>query len=156
MLFDVKNPHIYQTNSSVHCMNRRMQNKLHVHLVRLYSMHRCVYYSTIKILNHIPQNKFKFHNNLYIFKILLRDHLVKMPFISLRDFFFWSWYSAGNKHLILCSIFFSVFNSTKVYNVEILIFLFWILHSLVMHMLLCSPVRLCSVLCYLSCFYYFM
>jgi len=91
MLFAVKNPHIYQTNSSVQCMNTRQQNKLHVPSVTLYSMQRGVYYSTIKKLNHLPQNIFKFHNSLNIFKILLRDHLVKMPFVSLRDFFYWSW-----------------------------------------------------------------
>jgi hypothetical protein len=87
MLFSVKNPHIYQTNTSVHGMNTRQQNKLHVPSVRLYSMQRAVYYSTIKIFNHLPENIFKFHNNLHIFKILLRDHLLKMPFISLRNFF---------------------------------------------------------------------
>jgi len=87
MKFAVRNPHIYQTNSSVHGMSTRLQNKLHVPSVRLYSMHRGVYYSTIKILSHLPQNIFKFHNSLHIFKILLRDHLVKMSFVSLRDFF---------------------------------------------------------------------
>ena len=88
MLFNVKNPHIYQTNSSVQCMNTRLQNKLHVPSVRLYSMHRNVYYTTIKIFKHLPKYILKFHNNLHIFKILLRDHLVKMPFVSLRDFFY--------------------------------------------------------------------
>ena len=78
MLFTVKIPHIYQTNSSVHGMSTRMQNKLHVPSVRLYSMHRAVYYSTIKILKLIPPNIFKFFNSLHIFKILLRDHLVEM------------------------------------------------------------------------------
>jgi len=87
MLFAVKNPHIYQTNTSVRGRNTRQHKKLHVPSVRLYSMHRGVYYSTIKILNHLPQNIFKFHNCLHIFKILLSDHLVKMPFISLRNFF---------------------------------------------------------------------
>ena len=87
MLFTVKNPHIYQTNSPVHGTNTRQQNKLHVPSVRLYSMHRGVYYSTIKTLNLHPQNIFKFFNSLHIFKILLRDHLVEMTFILLRDFF---------------------------------------------------------------------
>ena len=88
MLFAVKNPHIYQTNSTVQFMNTRQQNKLHVPSVRLHSMHRGVHYTTIKIFKHLPQNIFKFHNNLHIFKILLRDHLVKMTFVSLRDFFY--------------------------------------------------------------------
>ena len=42
MLFAVKNPHIYITNISVHDMNSRQQNKLHMPLVRLSSMYRGV------------------------------------------------------------------------------------------------------------------
>ena len=118
MIFAVKNPHIYQTNSSVQYMNTRQQNKLHVPSVRFYSMHRGVYYSTIKILNHLPQNIFKFHNSLNIFKVLLRDHLVKMTFISLRDFFS----DHGSQLAINIPYFvpfFQCFNSTKFYNIDI-------------------------------------
>jgi hypothetical protein len=87
MLFAVKNPHIYQTNASVHGMNRRQQNKPRVPLVRHYSMQRGVHYSTIKIFNHLAQNIFKFHINLHIFKILLRDHPVKNAFYFIEEFF---------------------------------------------------------------------
>jgi len=38
MLFAVKNPHIYQTNTSAHGMISRQQNKLHMPLVRLSSL----------------------------------------------------------------------------------------------------------------------
>jgi hypothetical protein len=88
MLFAVKNPHIYQTNTSVHGMNTRQQNKLHVPPVSLSSMQRGVYYSTIKIFNHLPQYVFKIHNNLCVFKILLRDHLVKNAFYFIEEFFY--------------------------------------------------------------------
>jgi len=50
-------------------------------------MQRGVYYSTVKIFNHLPQNIFKFHNNLHIFNILLRDHLVKNAFYFTEKFF---------------------------------------------------------------------
>ena len=40
MLFFVKNLNIYPTNSSLHGMNTRQQNKLHIPSVRLSSMHQ--------------------------------------------------------------------------------------------------------------------
>ena len=43
MLFAVKNLNIYHTNTSVHGMNTRQQNKLHIPSVRLSSIQRCVY-----------------------------------------------------------------------------------------------------------------
>ena len=78
MLFSVKNPHIYQSNTSVHGMNTRQQNKPRVS-VRL-SL-------SVKIFNHLPQNIFKIYNNLHIFKILLRDYLVKNAFYFIEEFF---------------------------------------------------------------------
>jgi len=59
MLFSVKNPHINQTNTSVHGMNTRQQNKLHMNFGKISSMQRGVHYSSVKIFNHLPQNIFK-------------------------------------------------------------------------------------------------
>jgi len=59
-------------NTSVRGMNTRQQNKLYILLVRLSSMQRGVHYSTVKIFNQLPQNIFKFHNNIHIFKTLLQ------------------------------------------------------------------------------------
>jgi len=47
VLFAVKNLNIYQINSSVHDMNKRQQNKLHIHSVRLSSIRRDVYFSSV-------------------------------------------------------------------------------------------------------------
>ena len=86
MLFAVKNLNIYQTNSSVHGMNTRKQNKLHIPSVRLFSIQRGVYYSTVKIFNQLPQNIFKYCNNIHTFKTLLRDFLVKSAFYFIEKF----------------------------------------------------------------------
>jgi hypothetical protein len=59
ILFAVKNRNIYPTSSSVHGTSTRQQNKLHIPLVRLSSMQRGVYYSSVKIFNQQPQNIFK-------------------------------------------------------------------------------------------------
>ena len=56
MLFAVKNLNIFQTNSSVHGMNTRQHNKLHIPSVRVFSIHRGAYYSFAKIFNQLPQN----------------------------------------------------------------------------------------------------
>ena len=66
MLFAVKNLNIYPNNSSVHGMNTRQQNKLHITLVRLFSIQRVVCYSSVKIFNQLPQNVFKYYNNIHI------------------------------------------------------------------------------------------
>ena len=71
MLFAVKNPNFYQTNSSVHGMNTRHQNKLHITSVRLTSIQRGFYYSSVKLFNHLPQNRLKYCNNTHTFKALL-------------------------------------------------------------------------------------
>ena len=65
MLFAVKNPHIYQNNTSVHGKHTRQQNKLHITSVRLSPIQRAVYYSSIKIFNKLPQNILKFKNNMH-------------------------------------------------------------------------------------------
>ena len=73
-------------NSSVHGMNTRQQNKLHIPSVRLPSIQRGVYYSSVKIINQLPQNIFKYCNNIHNFNTLLRDYLVKIAFYSNEEF----------------------------------------------------------------------
>ena len=84
MTFAVTNLNIYQTNSSVYGMNKRQQNKLHILSVTLPSIQRGDYYSFVKIFNQLPQNLFKFCNNIHTFKSLLRDYLVKNVFYSIE------------------------------------------------------------------------
>jgi len=94
MLFAVKNLNIYQTNSSVHGTNTRQQNKLPIPSVKLFSIQRGVYYSSVKIFNQLPQNIFKYYNNIHTFKTLLRDCLVKNAFYSIEEFL-----SAGHNNV---------------------------------------------------------
>ena len=85
VLFAVKNFNIYQTNSSVHSMNTRQQNKLHIPSVRLSSIQRGVYYSSVKIFNQLPQNIFKYCYNIHTFKTLLRDLLTYLLTYSMEQ-----------------------------------------------------------------------
>ena len=102
MLFAVKNLNVYSTNSPVHCMNTRQQNKLHIPLVRLPSIHRGFYYSSVKIFNKLPQNIFKYCNNIHTFKTLLKDCLVKDSFYSIQEFL-----SGGHNNVVIWT---SIFN----------------------------------------------
>ena len=82
-LFTVKNPNIYQTNASVHGRNTRQLNTMHKLSVRLSSLQRGGYYSSVTIFNQLLQTIIKFHNNIHIFKTLLRNYHV----IPMRNFF---------------------------------------------------------------------
>jgi hypothetical protein len=86
MLFAVTNLNIYQTNSSVHGMNTRQQNKLHIPSGRLSSIRRGVYYSPVKIFIQLPQNILNFCNNIHTFMTVLSDYLVKNAFFSIEEF----------------------------------------------------------------------
>ena len=87
MLFAVKNLNIYQTISFVHGTNARQQNKVHITSVRFSSIQIDVYYSSIKIFNQLPQNTFKYCNNIHTFKALLRDCIVKNALYSNEEYF---------------------------------------------------------------------
>jgi len=54
MLFVVDSLHYFQTNSSVHEINTRYENHLHIPSVRLSTIQRGTPYSTIKIFNKLP------------------------------------------------------------------------------------------------------
>jgi len=77
-------------------MNTRQQNKLHIPLVRLPSIHRGFYYSSVKIFNKLPQNIFKYCNNIHTFKTLLKDCLVKDSFYSIQEFL-----SGGHNNVVI-------------------------------------------------------
>jgi hypothetical protein len=94
VLFAVKNFNICPTNSSVHGMNTRQQNKLHTTSVKLSPIQRGVCYSSVKIFNQLPQNVFRYYNNIHTVKTLLRDCLVKNVFYSMEEFL-----SAGNNNV---------------------------------------------------------
>jgi hypothetical protein len=80
-------------------MNTRQQNKLHIGLpsVSLSTIQRGVYYSSVKIFNQLPQNIFKYCNNIHTLKTLLRDHVVKNAFYSIEEFL-----STGHNKARMC------------------------------------------------------
>jgi hypothetical protein len=52
------------------------------------------HYSSVKTFNKLPQNIFKYCNDIHNFKTLLRDYLVKNAFYSIEEFL-----SAGHNNV---------------------------------------------------------
>jgi len=78
--------YMHAANSSVHDMNTRQQNKLHIPSVRLSSIQRGVCCSSVTIFNQLPHNIFEYYNNLLTFKTLLRAYHAKNAFYSIEEF----------------------------------------------------------------------
>jgi hypothetical protein len=77
-------PSIYFTNTSVLGLNTRQQEKLHVHFVRLSASQKGVYYSSIKIFNHLPFTITKYKSDTRKFKTVLKRYLVDNAFYSIE------------------------------------------------------------------------
>ena len=114
MLFAFKNLNIFQTNSSVHGMNKRQQNKLHISSLSLPSIQRVVYYSSVKIFKQVPQNILKLCYHMHIFKILLRDYLFKKAFYFMREFL-----SAGHNDVDIWTFLFNLFDCVVMHMVTL-------------------------------------
>jgi hypothetical protein len=86
MMFVIGNPDIYQTNSTLHCINTRQKNKLHVPSVKYYSIQIGVLYSSIKIFNNLPSNIAELQNNKTRFQFVLRKYLAMNAFYWVDEF----------------------------------------------------------------------
>jgi hypothetical protein len=104
VLFSVKHLNIYQSNSSVHGFNTRQQNELHIPSVEPPAIQRGVCYTSVNILKQLPQNIFKYCNNIHTFMTLLRDYPVKNAFYSTEEF-----QSAGHNDVDIWTSIFNLF-----------------------------------------------
>jgi hypothetical protein len=86
MSFVVNNPSIYLTNTSIHGLNTRQQEKLHVHFVRLSASKKGVHYSSIKIFNHLSFTITKYKSDTRKSKTALKRYLVDNAFYSIKEF----------------------------------------------------------------------
>jgi hypothetical protein len=86
MLFLVYNMHYFQTNSSVHDINIRYKNQLHIPSARLSAIRRSITYSAIKIFNKLPLSISRLKNDMLVFKSALRNYLLTHVFYSIEEF----------------------------------------------------------------------
>jgi len=89
LLFVVKNIDVFITNSEVHTINTRHRSDLHPLSINLTKYQKGVYYSGIKIFNHLPQNIKNLSWNVKEFKSALKRFLVMGSFYSLDEYFDW-------------------------------------------------------------------
>jgi hypothetical protein len=88
LLFIIKNKDQFSLNSNIHTINTRHNNNLHVPPANLTTYQKGVYYSGIKIYNHLPPTI----KNLSDYKkkkiqIALRKFLLNNSFYSLEEYY---------------------------------------------------------------------
>jgi hypothetical protein len=71
MIFVVNNIDKFQTNNSVHMINTRSKELLHIPIMHLSSYQRGVYYSGVKLFNTLPTNISALKNDKNQFRIVL-------------------------------------------------------------------------------------
>jgi hypothetical protein len=83
MSFLFGNMHYFQTNSSIHEINTRYKNQLHVPSVRLTAIEERTTYSAIKIFNKLPPRISVLHTFV---KLALRKYNITHLFFSKETF----------------------------------------------------------------------
>ena len=89
LVFVLKNIDEFTTNSDVHTINTRHKSDLHPPSMKLAKYQKGVYYSGIKVFNHLPQNFKKISWNVYKFKLTLRSLSWCVHFIHFRNIVNW-------------------------------------------------------------------
>jgi len=89
MLFVVKNTEEFTSNSEVHTINTRHRSDLHVPSITLTKYQKGVYYSGVRIFNHLPQNIKRLSSNVKSFKSALKRFLLMGSFYTLDEYFGW-------------------------------------------------------------------
>jgi hypothetical protein len=75
-----------QRNNSVHTINTRSNDQLHISITHLSSYQRRVYYSGVKLFNTLPTNISVLKNDKNQFSIVLRSYLLRNSFYSIDEF----------------------------------------------------------------------
>jgi hypothetical protein len=86
MLFFVDSMRYLQTNSSVHQINTRYKNQLHIPLVRHPAIQRGITYLAIKVFNKLPPSISRLKNDKQFFKSALRNCLLAHVFYPTEEF----------------------------------------------------------------------
>jgi hypothetical protein len=87
LLFITKNKDQFSPNSHIHTINTRHNNNLYVPAANLTLYQKCVYYSEIKIFNHLPTTIKNLSDDKNKFQNELRKFLLNNSFYSLEEYF---------------------------------------------------------------------
>jgi len=89
LFFVVKNIEKFISSSEVHSTNIRHRSDLYTPSTKLTKYQKAVYYSGIKIFNHLPQNIKNLSWIVIKFKLVLKRFLLMGSFYTLDEYFDW-------------------------------------------------------------------
>ena len=90
LLFVVKNINEFKYNFDVHSINTRHRADLFPPTTTLSKYHKGVYYSGIKLFNHLPQHIKRLSYNIKKFKAALKKFLLLGSFYKLDEYYDWN------------------------------------------------------------------
>jgi hypothetical protein len=89
LMFVVKNKDIFKTNSDVHSFNTRSHYDLHIPAANLAVFQNGVWYSDIKIYNHLLPTIKQLSYDISKFKVVLKRFLYTNSFYTLEEYYSW-------------------------------------------------------------------
>jgi hypothetical protein len=87
LLFITKNKEQFFPNSHIHLINTRHNNNLYIPATNLTIYQKGVYYSGIKIFNHLPTTIKNLSDDKNKFRIALKNFLLNNSFYNLEEYF---------------------------------------------------------------------
>ena len=87
LMFVVKNTDFFKTNPDVHSFNTRSHHDLHIPAANLFQ--KGVWYSGIKIYNHLPPTFKQLSYDISKFKMALKRFLFTNCFYKLEEYYSW-------------------------------------------------------------------
>jgi len=87
LLFVVKNKDLFATNQEIHNINTRCNINLHPPVCNFTVFQKGVYFSGIKLFNHLPPNIKSLSNGINLFKPALKRFLFLHSFYSVEEYF---------------------------------------------------------------------
>jgi len=88
-MFVVKNKNVFKTNSDVHSFNTASHYDLHIPAANLTVFQNEVWYSGIKIYNHLPPTIKQLSYDISKFKVALKRFLYTNSFCTLEEYYNW-------------------------------------------------------------------
>jgi hypothetical protein len=86
-MFVVKNKDFFKTNSEVHNFNTRSNQDLHIPVANLTLFQNGVWYSGIKIYNHLLLTLKEISDDIFKFKAALKKFLLENSFYTLEEYY---------------------------------------------------------------------
>jgi hypothetical protein len=86
LLFVVKNNDLFTTNQEIHNINTRCNANLHPPICKLMVFQKGVYFSGIKLYNHLPPNLKSISKEIKIFKPALKRFLLSHSFYTVEEY----------------------------------------------------------------------